>query len=86
MHWQRYLILKTVALMIMLPLLHIAALGQLAREQWGAPAVNVSRSGGKWIISGNKNQVTLDESDLSILLNICTTYNDEIHERFEDLI
>src|SRR2546426_12748150 len=39
---------------------------QLPREQWGAPAVNVSHSGGKWIISGNKNQVTLNESDLAM--------------------
>jgi hypothetical protein len=38
----------------------------LPREQWGAPAVNVSHTGGKWIITGNKNKVTLNESDLAL--------------------
>jgi len=39
---------------------------QLPREQWGAPAVNVSRAEGKWIIAGRKNKVTLNESDLAL--------------------
>src|SRR5262245_65483166 len=39
---------------------------QLPREQWGAPAVNVSRAEGKWIIAGKKNKVTLNESDLAL--------------------
>src|SRR5262249_14363422 len=39
---------------------------QIPREQWGAPAVNVSRAEGKWIIAGAKHKVTLNESDLAI--------------------
>ena len=44
---------------------HIPA-QQLSREQWGAPAVNVSQAGGKWTIAGKRNTVTLDESDLAL--------------------
>jgi hypothetical protein len=39
---------------------------QLSREQWGAPAVTVSHTGGKWIITGKKHQATLTQSDLSV--------------------
>ncbi|MGH9768179.1 MAG: hypothetical protein ACREAB_12145 [Blastocatellia bacterium] len=39
---------------------------QLPREQRGAPAVNVSRADGKWIIAGKKHKVTLNESDLAL--------------------
>src|SRR5215813_13503041 len=39
---------------------------RLPREEWGAPAVNVSRAEGKWIIAGKKNKVTLNESDLAL--------------------
>jgi hypothetical protein len=38
----------------------------LPREQWGAPAVTVSHTEGKWIISGKTNKVILYESDLSV--------------------
>ena len=39
---------------------------QLPREQWGAPPVTVSQAGGKWMIAGKKNRVTINEADLSI--------------------
>src|SRR5258706_15700576 len=39
---------------------------QLPREQWGAPAVDVSHANGKWIIAGKKNTVTIDEADLTL--------------------
>lgn len=39
---------------------------QLAREQWGAPAVTVSHSPGKWIIAGKKNRVSINETDLAL--------------------
>ncbi len=39
---------------------------QLAREQWGAPAITVSQAGGQWIIAGKKNTVTLTAADLAI--------------------
>ena len=39
---------------------------QLQRKQWGAMAVSVSHTDGKWIISGQKNKVTLNESDLAL--------------------
>ena len=39
---------------------------KLPREQWGAPAVSVTHSGGNWIIVGKRTRVTLNESDLSL--------------------
>ncbi len=36
------------------------------RSDWGAPAVSISHAGGKWIIAGQKNKVSLDEKDLAI--------------------
>lgn len=36
------------------------------RDQWGAPAVTVSHVEGKWIVSGKKHKVILDESDFSM--------------------
>jgi len=49
----------------------ISALAQpneqaLSREEWGAPPVNVSHSGGKWRIIGRKQSVSLDETNLTI--------------------
>src|SRR5215469_4195564 len=38
----------------------------LPRAEWGAPAVAISHSNGKWLIAGHKNKVTLDEKDLSL--------------------
>jgi hypothetical protein len=38
----------------------------LPRADWGAPQVSISHAAGKWIISGRKNKVFLDEKDLSI--------------------
>ena len=86
MRLQRYSILKTVALMILLPLLPIAAHGQLAREQWGAPAVNVSHSSGKWIISGNKNQVTINESDLSMKVQAGANFWELVPSSAKDML
>jgi Family of unknown function (DUF5696) len=39
---------------------------QLPREQWGAPAINVSHAGGKWTIAGKKTTATLNDSDLAV--------------------
>ena len=47
----------------------IASAQQLTREQWGAPAVTVSGEGGTWTIAGKKNKITLNEADLSIVIN-----------------
>src|SRR5713226_3457623 len=39
---------------------------QPPREQWGAPAIRVSSADGRWVIAGQKNQVTLNASDLAL--------------------
>src|SRR5258705_9753562 len=39
---------------------------QLPREQWGAMPVTVTHTGGKWIITGKNNKVTLNEADLAL--------------------
>ena len=39
---------------------------RLPREQWGAPVVNVSHEGSRWILAGRKTTVTLNETDLAI--------------------
>jgi len=39
---------------------------QLPREQWGAPAVTVIQVGGKWVIAGKRNRVTLNAADLAL--------------------
>jgi hypothetical protein len=41
---------------------------KLPREEWGAPLVTVSHEGGNWIIAGKKNTVTLNESDLAMVV------------------
>ena len=46
--------------------LSAAAQSTLAREQWGAPPVSVTRKPGSWIIAGRKNSVTVNEKDLSL--------------------
>src|SRR5215813_7775077 len=46
---------------------------RLPREQWGAPAVDVSHADGKWIITGQKNKVTLNESDLALTVQVGPT-------------
>src|SRR4030095_14567013 len=47
--------------------LALGAFGQtLPREQWGAPAVEVSHTNGQWTIKGKQNTVTLNESDLAL--------------------
>src|SRR5690349_14996403 len=38
----------------------------LPREQWGAPPVNISRSGGKWTIAGHKQSVSFNETSFTI--------------------
>lgn len=45
-----------------------ASAQQVSREQWGAPGVTVSHSGGKWSITGRKNKVTLNEIDLGFVI------------------
>src|SRR5436305_8399041 len=44
----------------------LAGAQQLSRNEGGAPAVTVTHEGGKWIIAGRKNKVTLSESDLAL--------------------
>ena len=39
---------------------------QLTRDQWGAMPVKVSHEGGKWIIAGQKNRLTINEADLAL--------------------
>jgi len=39
---------------------------QLPREEWGAPFVKVLREDGNWIVTGKKNTVTLNETNLAI--------------------
>jgi len=38
----------------------------LPREQWGAPPVNISHSGGKWTLAGRKQSVSLNETSFTI--------------------
>jgi hypothetical protein len=42
----------------------------LPREQWGAPAVTVSHTGGRWTIAGRKTRVTLDEANLALEVTV----------------
>ena len=44
----------------------VASAQQLKREQWGAMPVEVSRSGDKWTIKGQKNVITIKQSDLTL--------------------
>ena len=39
---------------------------QLPREQWGAMPVTVSHARGKWVIAGQKQKITLNETDLAL--------------------
>src|SRR5262249_14909463 len=50
------------ALVISLTCHTLFAAEPLAREQWGAPLVNVSHTNGQWIIAGRKNKITLNQS------------------------
>jgi len=58
----------------------------LPREQWGAPPVNISHSGGKWTIAGRKQSVSLNETSFTIEIHagpapwamISSTTNDMI--------
>jgi hypothetical protein len=45
---------------------------QLAREQWGALPVNVSHTGTTWVIKGNTNRITLNETDLALTIQAGT--------------
>jgi len=40
----------------------------LPRADWGAPPVDISHENGKWVISGRKNKVFLNEKDLGITI------------------
>src|SRR5262245_10097126 len=46
----------------------VASAQQLKREQWGAMPVEVSRSGDKWTIKGQKNVITIKQSDLTLAI------------------
>ena len=46
---------------------------QLPRDQWGAMPVTVSHAAGRWIIKGNKNTVTISESDLALTIQAGST-------------
>jgi hypothetical protein len=58
---RRLLVIPSTILMFLTWL----CLGQSLRDDQAARAVTVSHSGGKWTISGKKNTVVLNESDLS---------------------
>ncbi len=45
---------------------------QLTREQWGAIPVAVSHAGGKWIVAGKTNRVTLNETNLALTIQAGT--------------
>jgi len=51
---------------MLLLLINSVATQQLPRDQWGAPAVNVSHEDRKWTIVGKKNKVTLNEGNLAL--------------------
>lgn len=54
-------------------ILNFAGLAQqLSRDQWGAPPVDVSHSNGRWVVTGKKNKVTLNESDLAVKIEAGT--------------
>jgi len=46
-----------------------AAETPLPRADWGAPLVNVTRVGGRWILAGKKQTVTLDAKTLALEVN-----------------
>ena len=57
-------LLSAIAItLVMCSMLHAQ---QLQRDQWGAPNVKVSHADGKWIIGGQENKVTLNETDLAL--------------------
>ena len=56
--------LRITALLFFFSTLALAQ--QLPRDEWGAPAVTVTHEGGKWMIAGKKNRVTLDDSTLAL--------------------
>ena len=41
---------------------------QLPREEWGAVPVSVSHSGANWVIAGETNRVTLNETSLALTI------------------
>src|SRR5208283_4791425 len=45
---------------------------RLPRAEWGAPVVNVSHEGDRWIIAGQKVTVTLNQSDLALTVQAGT--------------
>jgi Family of unknown function (DUF5696) len=63
MSLRRFLVPVLIA---MLALIDAASAQQLTRSEWGAPGVEVTHAAGNWVITGKKNKVTLNESDLRI--------------------
>jgi hypothetical protein len=49
-------------------LIGVAQAQELTREQWGAPLVNLTHTNGQWVIVGKKNRVTLNETNLAIII------------------
>ena len=62
--------LITVAL---LSLTSVAASQNLSRDQWGAMPVSVSHTKGGWAITGKKNTVTINETNLSLTVQAGAT-------------
>src|SRR2546423_1789692 len=57
-----------LGVLLILPSLTLAATTTtkpLARQQWGAPLVEVHSDGGKWIIAGKRQTVSLDATNLA---------------------
>jgi hypothetical protein len=46
-----------------------ALAAQAAQDDWGAPKVQVRQEDGKWIISGLKNRIQLNPSDLQMIVH-----------------
>src|SRR6187200_616318 len=56
------------------------------REQWGAPLVSVTNHGGTWTIRGQKQVVTLRESDLSLQIKAGSTTWTMMPSKADDML
>ena len=58
----------TAALALTLLFSSFACAQQLTRDQWGAMPVTVTHAGSNWIIQGQRNKITLSESNLGFTI------------------
>jgi hypothetical protein len=59
---------------------------QLKREEWGAPAIIVSHSGGKWTIAGKRNTVTINQADLTLKVQAGTVNWEMVSSAARDML